>query len=332
MISKRFKLLLDCWNAYWFPESSGLSLAACRIIVVAAQLILFFPSLEKQLAFVQPFRGFIEPQLLIMMILKLLPIDAFPNATTLTIIFWTTVAAGITALIGLFTRSSAFLFALGNWILVAHKYSYGEDHHPEAILCIFLMALALSPSGRRLSIDAWLRRRRYGAEIRDSYRPSEKLLTAMWPLRLTQVLFCFVYVSTGLAKVIFAGLAWMNGYTLQHIIFGSAIRRDLAVGVWLAQQHTLCMLLSIAVILFETFFFLVLRFPKTLPYFIFGGVMLHLGILVAEGSPFLQYIVLYVVFVDFDKLSVRIRGAWERLPIVKKVEHGTASPGPISVA
>jgi hypothetical protein len=330
MISKRFKLFVHGWNAYWFPGSTGLSLAACRIIVVAAQLFLFFPSLEKQLDFVQPFRGFIEPQLLIVIISNLLPVDSFATATTLTIIYWITVAVGITALIGLFTRSSAFLFALGNWILVAHDYSYGEDHHPEAILCIFLMTLALSPSGRRLSIDAWLQRNRPGADILQS--SSEKLFTAMWPLRLTQILFGFAYVSTGLAKLILGGLAWMNGYTLQNIILGSAIRRDLAVGVWLSQQHTLCMFLSIGVVLFETFFFLALLFPRSMPYFIFGGMMMHLGIMVAEGSHFLQYIVLYVVFVDFDKAFARVKAMWQRTPIVGKTEQGSAPSAHIPAA
>ena len=304
MPSNSFISLIHRWNGYWFAESAGVQLAVCRVVVVAAQLFLFFPSLDSQLMFLRPFGGFIDPQILIVAISKLLPDNLFPTVAALTIIYWTTVAAGITTLIGFLTRSSALVFALGNWILVAHKYSYGEDHHPEAILCIFLMLLALSPSGRRLSVDALID----GYRNPDGQRSSEKISTALWPLKLTQLLLCFAYVSTGLAKLVYGGLAWMNGYTLQQIIFTSAVSRDIPLGIWLAQQHTLCMLLSIGVILFEVFFFVGFLIPRTLPYFVVGGVLLHLGIYFAEGSPFFQYIVLYAVFIDFDKWLGRVRG------------------------
>jgi hypothetical protein len=232
-----------------------------------------------------------------------------PTAVTFKIIYWATAASGITALIGLFTRSSAFLFALGNWVLIAHVYSYGEDHHPEALLCIFLMTLALSPSGMRLSVDALIRRRRTGStgvEI-------ERSTMAIWPMKLAQLLLCFAYVSTGLAKLVYGGLGWMNGYTLQQIIFTSALGREIPLGIWLAQQHTLCLLLSIGVILFEVFFFLALLWPRTLPYFMAGGILLHLGIDMAEGSSFFQYIVLYVVFIDFERFFLRWRSFHQEL-------------------
>jgi uncharacterized membrane protein YphA (DoxX/SURF4 family) len=295
MLSRYFGLLMVWWKSYWFPETTGRQLAICRIMLVTAQLLFFFPSLDSQLMFVQPFRGFIDAQVIIVVISNLLPAHLFPTAWAFTAIYWTTLATGITTLIGFLTRTSAFVFALGNWILVAHVYSYGEDHHPEAILCFFLMLLAFSPSGRCLSMDALIDRYRLRSENDRGQSSPEKIDTAVWPLKLTQLLLCFAYVSTGLAKLVYGGLAWMNSYTLQQIIFGSAISRDIPLGVWLAQQHTLCVFLSVGVILFEVFFFVALILPKTLPYFLLGG------------SPFFQYIVLYVVFLDFDKWFARAR-------------------------
>ena len=300
--------LMEWWKRYWFPETTGRRLALCRIVLVAAQLLLFLPSLETQLMFVRPFRGFIDPQIIIVTISNLLPAHLFPTEGAFQTIYWVTVATGITTLVGLLTRTSAFVFALGNWILVAHAYSYGEDHHPEAILCIFLMLLALSPSGGRLSIDALIERSRVRSQKNSPQRSPQRIYTAIWPLKLVQLLLCFAYVSTGLAKLIYGGLAWMNGYTLQQIIFTSAINRDIPIGVWLAQQHTLCLLMSIGVVLFEVFFFVVFLLPETVPYFLLGGVLMHLGIYFAEGSDFFQYIVLYVVFIDFDKWFVLARG------------------------
>ena len=309
MISKRLTRWVDQWNAYWFPETTAMRLSVCRIVVVALQLFLFFPSLEVQLIFLRPFRGFIEPQVLIVAISGIIPSDVFPTVSAFILIYWVTFAAGVTTLIGLFTRTSAFFFALGNWIMVAHAYSYGEDHHPEAILLIFLMLLAFSPSGRRLSVDALIRHKRLALRNNGDWLGPQRMVTAMWPLRLTQVLLAFAYLSTGLAKILFGGLRWMNGYTLQQITFASAINRDIPLGVWLAQQHTVCMLLSIGVILFEVFFVISLFIPWTVPYFLIGGTMMHLGIHFTEGSTFFQYIVLYVVFIDFERVFHAVRSA-----------------------
>src|SRR5690606_38112453 len=90
----------------------------------------------------------------------------FRSTTFITTLWYATWSAGALALLGLFTRVTLLVFAIGNWVLVAHEYSYGERHHPEAIYCLFLMMLAFAPAGRCLSVDALLRRRHPGREGR----------------------------------------------------------------------------------------------------------------------------------------------------------------------
>ena len=290
---------IDYWNAYWFPETTPQRLSVCRIVVVAAQLLLFLPSLARQLNLLARNTDFIDPQLLILAITALVPRDVFFTPVVFTGLYWVTMIAGITTLIGLFTRTSAFVFAVGNWIFVAHAYSYGEEHHPEAILCILLLLLAFSPSGGRLSIDAL--RRRWRQRVSDDIPSSDRVETAIWPLRLTQVLLAFVYFSTGLSKLVYGGLDWINGYTLQQYILQDALVRDVPLGLWLAQQHTLCVVLSIFTILFELFFFIALIIPRTVPYILISGVAFHIGMLVTMAVPFFQHIILYAVFIDFER-------------------------------
>jgi len=148
------------WQNFWFPESSAYNLAICRIIITASKLIFFFPSLEFHIDLLDGGTKFIEPQIFISLIDALFPADLVFTSQSISIIYWITAIAGLTAVIGLATRASALVFALGNWFFVALRYSYGEEHHSEAILCIFILLLALSPSGKRLSIDALLRRLR----------------------------------------------------------------------------------------------------------------------------------------------------------------------------
>jgi hypothetical protein len=169
------------------------------------------------------------------------------------------------------------------------------------------MLLAFSPSGDRFSVDAVIRRWRAGKHI-DENR-AQRVVTAIWPLRLVQVLFALTYFSTGLAKLVYGGLQWMNGYTLQSIVFGDAITWGSTVGIWLAQQHTLCILLSVGTVVFEVFFFLTLFIPRTIPYFITAGTLFHTFIFITMAAPFFQHIILYSVFLEFDKWRFLTRKA-----------------------
>lgn len=302
--------LIDRWNAIWFPETTAVRLAVCRIIVAAAQLFVFRQSLDHHLWLVESNEAFIQPQVIIRAIGTLLPAEIFRTAEFFTVLYVVTMVAGITTLIGLLTRSSAFVFALGNWILIAHKYSYGEKHHPEAILCIFLMLLAFSPSGRCLSIDAMIHHQQRDAPDSRAWGISAKLTTAVWPLTVTQVLFALIYLSAGLCKLHQGGLAWLNGYTLQTHLLTDAVRWDRPLGLWLAQQHELCILLSIGTIAFEVLFFVTLFWRRAVPFFLLGGTLMHIGIYVLQAAPFFQLIVLYAVFIDFERLYLN----WKTVP------------------
>lgn len=300
------KAWIDRWNAFWFPSASTLSLAAARIIAVAAQLFWFFPSLEHHLNLLEKNSTFADAQPLIRLITALVPRELFFTTPIFTTIYWGTVVAGIAALIGLFTRSSLFLFALGIWFLVSHGYSYADVHHPEALFAIFLLALALAPSGDSLSIDALIKRRRSrvaNAPVNDSRRVD----TAIWPLKLAWVLLAMTYFSTGITKLLSGGLSWMNGYTLQIYTFGDALATGMPLGIWLAGQRTLCILLAVFTIAFETFFFLSLFLPRAAPLFFLTGIGFHIGLYLTSAQPFFQHITLLSI------LLVCLNPGWWRV-------------------
>jgi uncharacterized membrane protein YphA (DoxX/SURF4 family) len=292
------KRWIERWDAYWFPETTTRNLALSRIVVVAAQLVLFPPVLEKHINFLTKNSDFIDPQLIISAIAAVVPREAVFTPSAFTALYWVTFVAGLLTLVGLFTRPAAFVFALLNWIFIAHEYSYGDRHHGEALFCILLMCYAFSPSGDSYSIDALRRRRR----ARLAGAPDEaprRVDTAMWPLKFTHVLLAMTYFSTGVSKLIAGGPSWMNGYTLQLYTFNDALNRGMPFGLWLAQQHTLSIALSIFTILFETFFFLSVLLPWTAPLFFIGGIFFHLSLYLAGGHDFFQHIVLLFVLLLF---------------------------------
>ena len=305
---------IDLWNAYWFPTTSTLPLALSRILAVAAQLLFFFPSLEYNTNLLVKNTAFINPQLLVRIIMAVVPRDVFFTPVTFTALYWITAIAGLLALIGLRTRLALFVFALGSWIFVSHQYSYGDRHHTEALYAMFLMALAFAPSGDSLSVDAWLRRRRTGAASR------ERSDFAMWPLRFVHVMLALTYLSTGASKLVLGGFRWMNGYTLQVYTFSDALSRDMSLGIWLAQQHNLAIVLSVGTILFETFYFLSIIVPWTAPLFFVGAILFHLGLYYSAAHPFFQnmmlnFILLLVIAPPWwrtwmDKVSGGVSARW----------------------
>jgi hypothetical protein len=290
--------LIALWDAYWFPTTSTLNLAGARIVAVAAEVFWLFPSLQYQVNLATRNSAFIFPQPLIRIIDAVLPRELVFSAGGLTVIWWVSIAAGLAALVGFATRTSLFLFALGLWFFVSHAYSYADVHHTQAPFAIFLMALAFSPAGDSLSIDALIRRRR--ARAAGEPTPIARSMdTAMWPLKLAQVVLAMTYFSTGISKLLAGGFAWMNGYTLQFYLFRDGINRDIPAGIWLAHHHTLCVLLGIGTILFEVFYFVSILVPRVARPIFAGAILFHLGLYVFSGHPFFEHIVLNVLLLLF---------------------------------
>ena len=288
------KRWLDRWNAYWFPETSTLYLAITRIVMVAAQMFLLSRPLREHLNLVEKNREFINPQLLISAVAALVPNEVFFTPSGFKALYWVIMAAGLAALVGVFTRPALFVFALGTWILITHIYSFGDRHHPEAVFAIVLMALAFAPSGDSLAADAWLRRR-----FRSPSAPPKRVDTAMWPLKLAHVLLAMTYFSTGVSKLIVGGPRWLNGYTLQSHTFADAINRDIPLGIWLAQQHTLAIVLSVFTVLLEIFFCVSLLLPWTAPFIFVSAFFFQVGLLLSAGHVFTEHMVLLVLLLLF---------------------------------
>jgi hypothetical protein len=269
-----------------------------RIVVVAIEMLWFFPSLDYQISLATHNTHFQDPQPLIRLVSLFVPRDGLFTPGGMTAVYAVSMIAGLLAIIGFCTGPALFVYGLCYAFFVSHSYSYADVHHREALYAFFILALAFSPAGRCLSVDAWLRRRR---ALRLG-KPVESGRTdmAMWPLRFLHVLLSMTYFSTGITKLLSGGLRWMNGYTLQNDIFSDAINRGIPLGIWLAHQHTLCILLSIGTILFETFFFVSLFLPRLAPVFFAGGLCFHLGLLVTSGHPFFEHMLLNAIMLVFN--------------------------------
>ena len=293
---------IDLWHRYWFEQTTAVRISMCRMIMVFCQLTWFRPELSKQLHLIRHNEKMIDPQVLIRAVTAVVPADQFRSEACMTGMFWLMMVTGVMSLIGILTRPALFIFAILNWVFVAHHYSYGEKHHSEAIFCIVLLLMALAPSGRCLSVDGWLGNL-FGSSISaGGWGIQPRFTTAMWPLRTGMWLLALSYLCAGLCKLHQGGFAWLEGATLQGYLLADGVRWDRPVGVWLSQQAFLCTILSIGTILFELGFFLTIMVRKLAPYILLIGVAIHVGIFVTQAAGFWQFIVLYVIWVPFDKM------------------------------
>jgi hypothetical protein len=285
--------LFTAWRKCWFRPAPLAYLALFRIIAVGTQLFVvrYSPQHFARLASLPD--SMYKPLPALQLFLFPFGLYARPSFELLTIIYWVTAVAGMSALLGLKSRLSLLVFAAGSTFLQAFNYSFGDLHHREALMIITLWILGLSPAGRVLSLDSLFRYPKFFA----SRSLQKKSIFAGWPLLLVQNLLSLVYLDAALRKLLTAGADWVNGYTLQYYLYNDASLRGSEFGLWLAQQHSAACALSWVTILWEGTFFLVLIFPRLVWIYLPLGIGLHVGMALAGVASFPQFMALYAAFI-----------------------------------
>jgi uncharacterized membrane protein YphA (DoxX/SURF4 family) len=122
-------------------------------------------------------------------------------------LLWLAAVAAVAMSLGFLTRiATATTFAI-----VAYNVflSTTHFHNNRAYLLIVLGVLAIAPTGRELSVDAWLRRRRK--------RPPLNLSAPAWPLWLLRFECAAIYGASGLSKLVDPD--WFGGtVTWQRVV------------------------------------------------------------------------------------------------------------------
>ena len=216
-------------------------------------------------------------------------------------------AVGLVALgaglVGLFTRVAAPLAALSSLYWTGLVYSFGKPHHDKVALAFALLALAFSPCGARLSVDAWLRRRRTGT------RPPRTSPFAGLPMRVTQITIALGYCASGLTKLSIAGWDWTNGYTLM----ATMMKYDNVASSWLSQSVLFCRVASTVTLLTQATFPLVFVWPASRWYYLPMSVVFHLTTWWAmDTGPYITLWLLLVAFLPLERVPGWVVEPWRR--------------------
>jgi len=151
----------------------------------------------------------------------------------------------------------------------------------DSLLSVSLFLMMLSPSGRALSVDAWLRRRKL-ARLVQAEAVLQPATTPAWPVRLIQIQLCMIYLSTGLAKLSANPLfghewgTWWKGTSIWYVMNDcTRVRRAFAeypAPFWITLVATY------ASVWFETLFPLLVLCRWTRRWTLWVGVLFHIGI------------------------------------------------------
>lgn len=298
------------WNDYWFRPAPLLNLAVFRIAAAGGQFLIW-TFLWKPLAPQGDFLRLAEiPRLYSPMVATRVLLAPFhfagpPPLVFVVGVYLITTGAALLATVGLFTNAAMGTLAAGTILLQSYTYSFGDFHHPEALMAISLAALALSPCGRVLSIDSLRRRGREvgrwhpAHESRARHRMSA---FARWPVQLLVWMLSLIYMSAAYYKLKTGGLAWLNGHTLQFYLLQDGLRWGQTWAVKMAGWHALAVVLSAASLAFESGFFLVIFFPRLLMIAVPVGFGLHLSIQVLMKAGFFEYFALYLALIPWAEL------------------------------
>lgn len=309
--------LRQALDRHWFAPASLRDLAIVRIVVVGAQLYFLSTTLTYQLWLAQIDPSFYLPIPAQKVLLLAFGWGARPEPMLLEAAWMLGVVSGLSALVGLYTRLSLFCFAAVNTLLVAHGYSYGEVHHPEALMIMVLWILAFAPAGEAWSLDDLRFRMRSAFEtMRFEPQKPEDIYSplARWPLRLAQWMFVLVYLSAGMSKLANGGLEWFNGYTLAFYFAQDGVRHG-GLGLYLASYPTVCAVLAVGTVVFELTFVLAVLVPGLAWAYVMAGTVFLGGIYLIQRAPFFGYIFLYIVFIEALRRRInlapkRVAPAW----------------------
>jgi uncharacterized membrane protein YphA (DoxX/SURF4 family) len=329
------KVWLARLERHWFEPRPEFDLGVFRVLFGAWLLYTWFARLWPRLeqATSRPAELALPPTLI-----RWLGLPVPVPEAALDVARWVFPLLALLVLVGLFTRVALVLATvLFVWFEGSHN-AWGYTSHSTALPALVLVILCLAPGIERHSLDA-----------RKNSRLSLEPASA-WPARLVLLLIVLFYAASGLSKLRYSGLGWLDGETLAFYLSGgsprgtgspqrfiadpeldAALRFRDGIGLvdytWVASPPQLARRLSehgwlmkatsALVLLLELSFPLALVGRRLRALYLGSAAAFHLGVYWLLRIDFMAYLVSYTLFVDWRSLGRWLRARTLRRPAAR---------------
>lgn len=191
-------------------------------------------------------------------------------------------------IVGFQTRGAAIIMAVSLAVLHTYYGSYLQDPSLAKPVLPMQMSilLALTPSGRSLSIDRVLEVRKAQRQGREP----EPERMPWWQLELFLLTICSLYLWTAYDKT---DIEWFRGERMERYYlewYGGS--DSMAYSRWV---HPIAVFMACATTLLEFTLAFGLLIRRYRHYVLWGGVMLHLGILYSLSVPYFSILMLSIL-------------------------------------
>jgi Vitamin K-dependent gamma-carboxylase len=209
------------------------------------------------------------------------------------------ILACVTGILGLFTRTSAFLAMIGAFYVLGVPEFYGTVEHYHHLIW-FLAILAVSPSGDALSVDSFLKAtKRRNRGLGSLPQPS---VAYSLPLRFACLLIGVIYFFPGFWKIRVSGFDWAFTDNLRYVMYARWADLDALTPFFRLDLHPwLYQSIALGTLVFELSFIFVVFFPRLRPVAAIVGLGFHFGSGMFMRIPFFDLWICYVVLFDVSE-------------------------------
>lgn len=302
------------WHRFWWSEVALTRLGAFRILFsVLALFDAHFAGAIVPRDAIAYAAGGAEVSWHPMFAFELLGIGPV-TPTLVEFIYPLLICSILCAMFGIASRVTCLLVALLTFYWTCQSYSFDKVHHDKVAFAIAALMLALSPCGRRLSIDSLLMRWWRAGAGRDPETAPQTSPVAGMAIRMVQVSLALGYSFPGWAKL--SDPQWLNGYSLQSIMLG-------ADNVWaetVTSNLLLAQFLSVGLVTIQATFLLVFVFPKLRWFYLPGAVSFHMGTWATmDTGPYITLWFLLVAFLALERVPLWVVGMLRDGPVWRRI-------------
>ena len=210
----------------------------------------------------------------------------------------------LTAMIGLYSRTSALLTAVLGFYVLGIPQMFGKVNHLHHFVW-FPAVLAASRCGDALSVDAMLAS--WKRADRGVTAPPGPAAAYTAPLRFVAILLGVIYFFAGFWKAWTGGVDWVWSDNLKYQMYSKWLEFGGWVPIFRLDQHPLlCKLAAFSTIAFELSFLGLVFLPTMFVLAPLGGMLFHSMTALFMRISFESLVRCYVVFFDWHGIFTRL--------------------------